>query len=90
MQGTQILTKMLCRQHGGAAVALNHQRRWMVGKAGNRAAVHGSKLLVPHTIPNVQNCGFSHQGTAEDPWAIEQQLENVNVYGGVEQTIPSE
>lgn len=36
---------------GGAAVFSCHGRRWMVGKAGNRAAVHGSKLPVPNYIP---------------------------------------
>ncbi|PIN13739.1 hypothetical protein CDL12_13637 [Handroanthus impetiginosus] len=47
----QLITKMLmCKKQGGAA-AYNHRVRWMVGKAANRAAVHGSKLPVPDIIP---------------------------------------
>ncbi|KAG8380226.1 hypothetical protein BUALT_Bualt07G0171300 [Buddleja alternifolia] len=75
MQGTQILTKMLCRQHGGAAVALNHQRRWMVGKAGNRAAVHGSKLPVPDTIPR-EEVEMEINGAIEKKQRKRREIEN--------------
>ena len=44
------ITKALSRNHGGAAVFRLGQR-WMVGKAANRAAVHGTKLPVPNAIP---------------------------------------
>ncbi|KAG6397906.1 hypothetical protein SASPL_139356 [Salvia splendens] len=45
------ITKVLSRTHGGASVLRLGQRR-MVGKAANRAAVHGSKLPVPNVIPD--------------------------------------
>ncbi|KAL6585252.1 hypothetical protein OROMI_004541 [Orobanche minor] len=50
-----VRTKLLCAKHGGAAAALcNNGLRWMVTKAANRAAVHGSKLPVPDTVPKVK------------------------------------
>ncbi|CAA0829500.1 Unknown protein [Striga hermonthica] len=36
---------------GGRAAVCSQSLRWMVTKAANRAAVHGSKLPVPDTIP---------------------------------------
>ncbi|EYU21262.1 hypothetical protein MIMGU_mgv1a017182mg [Erythranthe guttata] len=79
---------MLCTKQGGA-VMIRHQgqgRRWMVGKAANRAAVHGSKLPVPDIIPrkeveNEINVAMEEKGRKrmEIENAVDSQIKNWKV-----------
>ncbi|KAH6773323.1 hypothetical protein C2S52_003800 [Perilla frutescens var. hirtella] len=70
-----IITKFLCRKYGGAAVLRCHGRRWMVGKAANRAAVHGAKLPVPNAIP-VEEVEMEIHKSIEDREKKRREIEN--------------
>ncbi|KAL8458808.1 hypothetical protein ACS0TY_035513 [Phlomoides rotata] len=72
----EIVSKILSKNHGGAAVFRHRQQRWMVGKAPNRAAVHGSKLPIPNIIP-VEEVEMDINRSVEEKEKQRRKMENI-------------
>ncbi|KAL3632121.1 hypothetical protein CASFOL_025105 [Castilleja foliolosa] len=71
---TQIITRKLWATQSGGAAFRNHGVRWMVGKAANRAAVHGSNLpAVPDTVPEEK---VEIKGAIEEKERKRKEIEN--------------